>query len=516
MTSITVYDGAETIGGNKIYVEKGGEGIFLDFGMNFARHSAFFEEFLTERDSRGIHDQLCLGMIPKLNIYRRDLITSDIDEEVSSYVKPNVRAVLLSHAHFDHCGNIGLLDGSIPIVASHASVAILKALRDISQSGIESDIAYMSIKERNEDMGGLILKSEMGNYVGRDFYCTCNPPEKLKDFISGKPGQNGKRAKKLEPGRLGNYRELDLPFDIDHYNVDHSIYGSVAYIIRSDDSSIAYTGDFRLSGTDSDLSKFIKDAKNASALVVEGTRVGRERDVNVTEDMVYQKCLETVEDTCKLVIADFSSKNFERLNMFMRIARETGRQLVVTARDAYMLHAIECTGRACRLENLLVYNELKDRTRAKWETETVQGECKVTYINHRQISGNPGNYILCFSLFDMKHLLDIRPDGGSYIYSSCEAFTEEQEIDFLRLKNWLDLFKMNVYGFEMVKVDGQARPGFIKGYHASGHVSMDELAQVIDRISPEKIIPVHTTGHEWFKSNFENVVALKNGSRIIV
>ena len=53
--SITVYDGAGTIGGNKIFVEDGA-GVFLDFGMNFAKYGVFFQEFLTERSTRGIHD----------------------------------------------------------------------------------------------------------------------------------------------------------------------------------------------------------------------------------------------------------------------------------------------------------------------------------------------------------------------------------------------------------------------------------------------------------------------------
>jgi len=34
MTEITVYDGNDTSGGNKIYVEENGEGVFLDFGAN--------------------------------------------------------------------------------------------------------------------------------------------------------------------------------------------------------------------------------------------------------------------------------------------------------------------------------------------------------------------------------------------------------------------------------------------------------------------------------------------------
>jgi ribonuclease J len=44
-------------------------------------------------------------------------------------------------------------------------------------------------------------------------------------------------------------------------------------------------------------------------------------------------------------------------------------------------------------------------------------------IDHAAIRESPGDYILCFSFFDMKHLLDIKPEGGNYIYSSCELST---------------------------------------------------------------------------------------------
>jgi len=143
MTTITVYDGATTIGGNKIYVEESGRGVFLDFGMNFAKYGEFFEEFLTERSGRGIHDLIHLNLIPKLNIYRKDLVPSDLD--VTSYLKLNVEAVLLSHAHLDHCGNVGLLDESIAVVASPITIAVLKALRDASHTKLGSEIAYYMV-----------------------------------------------------------------------------------------------------------------------------------------------------------------------------------------------------------------------------------------------------------------------------------------------------------------------------------------------------------------------------------
>jgi len=54
LTSITIYDGSSTIGGNKIYLEDKGRGILLDFGMNFARYGTFFEEYLKPRVSCGM------------------------------------------------------------------------------------------------------------------------------------------------------------------------------------------------------------------------------------------------------------------------------------------------------------------------------------------------------------------------------------------------------------------------------------------------------------------------------
>jgi len=516
MTSITIYDGVNTIGGNKIYVESGGRGVFLDFGVNFVKYNMFFQDFLTERSSRGIHDLIHLKLIPKLNIYREDLIPSDLD--IASYPALNVEAILLSHAHVDHCGNIALLKKSIPILATKTTVAILKALRDTDISPkIGSEVFYMSTREKAEGTNGLVLESpSKGIYETRNFHCTSEPPNRLREFCSYRPGQESRNVKKVISHELQSLDKLRIPFKVDAYDVDHSIYGAAAYILRGD-IIIAYTGDFRLHGKNAQKTdQFVKAAKNASVLITEGTRIGREEESNVSEEQVFENCRAAVEGSDKLTVADFSARNFERLEMFLKIAKQLGKTLVVSPKDAYMLYAIGCAEGNCIMDNkeISIYEELKKKDRYKWETNIIKNNWNDRYVTPMEIRQDLSRYILCFSFFDLKHLLDIKPEGGSYIYSSSEAFSEEQSFDFIRLNHWLNFFGLKTYGFELKGSGDSLHPEFVKGFHASGHVSKDEVLKVIDEIDPDLIIPIHTEKPEWFKQHFDNVIIPEEGKAI--
>lgn len=509
MVSLTVYDGANGIGGNKLYLEDDGKGVFLDFGKNFGKYGAFYEEFLKNRDTRGIHDLMYLDLVPKLNIYRSDLIPSDLS--ISQYPALNVAAVLLSHAHMDHCGNIGTLRKDIPIVASPETIVIMKGMQDTASASIESDTTYVSLRHP-EDALGLYLKSSM-SCEGKDIYCTEQPSGALTSLLARLPGQDAPRArKKLEPGTCSFYDNAAFPFEISAHPVDHSIFGATAYILRGD-TTVAYTGDFRLHGKNGDSTRdFVKRAKEASILITEGTRAGRNDSPDgetTTEQSVCEVCRDTVESASGLIIADFSARNFERLESFQDIAEKTGRELVVPAKDIYMLHALACTDNACKMDSLRVYSEIGNKSR-KWEQEVVQPLYGDRYVTHASIRENPDNFILCFSFSDMKHLLDIKPNGGTYIYSACEAFSEEMEIDFVRLWHWLERFKINPVGFSVKKEDGgKYEPCFDKRFHASGHASREDITWVIDQVDPDHIIPIHTEARDWFSQNFENVTLVE-------
>jgi len=84
---------------------------------------------------------------------------------------------------------------------------------------------------------------------------------------------------------------------------------------------------------------------------------------------------------------------------------------------------------------------------------TVEGRIRNRYadrlVSPEEIHADPARFILCLSFFDIKHLIDIDPlPGGLYIYSSSEAYEEEQVIDQRRLHNWLERFGFEHVGFE--------------------------------------------------------------------
>lgn len=517
MTAITIFDGAQGIGGNKILIEGERGNLFLDFGKNFGKYGLYYEEFLKNRDSRGIHDLVQLDLIPKLNIYRSDLLPTDV--RMSTYPSPEIAAVLVSHAHVDHIGNIGLLDIGIPIVASPLSLAIMKGMQDSGTSSAETDAYYASPKSPIDDSGLLLESDKRIPHTCRNSFCTAGPGEELVAFLSQRPGQDGKGAKKYQPAKCLPLDNAALPFKVIPYEVDHSIFGATAYLLQGNEA-IAYTGDMRLHGKLGDRTRdFVHHAKDASVLITEGTRAGRgtgpEGDgaggITTSEQMVYETCRAASDDIKGLIIADFSPRNFERLETFIRIAEETGRTLVVTAKDLYLLHALECADGVCRHHPVGIYGELTNMSRRKWETEVVMDKAYGQYVSHGELNQNPDQYIVCFSFYDMKHLLDIKPEGGVYIYSSCEAFSEEMEIDFRRLWQWIHRFGFEARGFSL---DEKDKPVFDSRYHASGHASREDLAWVIDQVDPDILIPVHTDNPRWFADTFENVKVMQDGERL--
>ncbi|MBR1368449.1 hypothetical protein RJ53_02595 [Methanocalculus chunghsingensis] len=498
MAQVTIYGGAGSIGGNKIHIREGSSGLFLDFGIDFSMYSRFYGDFLTPRSGRGIYDYLHLGLLPPIANYRSDLTPPDLTLKGMPQIP--VDALLLSHAHMDHVGLAGMLDTTIPLIASGTTLGLIKAMQDSGPARIGSDPIYT--KERTpHDERTLVAGRKAA--IGRDLIVTDDITDSFRSLISTIPQGKGARIN----ASVSLFHESNFPFSIESYPVDHSIPGATAFLLGGD-LSIAYTGDIRTHGRENAAtSRFVDAARDTGTLIIEGTRLLREEDHSspeVSEEEVAVNCREAVAEEEGLVIADFSPRNIERLMIFQEIADTCGRQLVVTAKDAYLLQAMAACGHPHLLPSLLMYGGFTDPRIPGWKKGLSD---QIIPVSSDEVKRDPGSYILCFSLYDLVALPDIAPEGGTYISSTCEAFNEEMALDTARLVEWLDRFGICCHGLS-------GRSPEAVGFHASGHASPQDLEAIVDRIDPDLIIPVHTTAPEWYSRRWEQVVIPQTGEEI--
>lgn len=494
MTTITVYDGANTIGGNKILLEDGDTSVFLDFGTPFSTRTRYFEEFLAPRSRAGLLDLIHMGLLPPLRgIYRTDMEHRDGRAWERAQRFPHHRdcridAVLLSHAHMDHCGYISFLDPKIPVVGTSMTAYLCKAIQDCGAHQFEGEMAYTVPKTADDE--GTIGSAPHRDfpYVRRPYLLADGLPDDPHGFWNLSPAS--KKGRHFDPQQLGRTDRVgNLP--IRFLPVDHSIYGSAAIAIETSAGWVVYTGDLRRHGRQRGFTEaFVEEAAKLKpvAMICEGTNIGR--DPGPTEDEVFEACLQAVKDAAgQFVVADFGPRNVERLLAFLEIAQRTGRRLAVTDKDAYLLtgmHAADPSIPTPATEPAMVVYRRALRQPHHW-VEVVR-EWYPDQVMAADIRADPGSFILCMSFFDITELVDIDPTGGLWIYSSSEPHDEEQQFEMQRLRNWLDRFKITPVGL----TDAPSR------FHASGHISGSELFDLIWQILPRQVIPVHTTAPHRF------------------
>lgn len=425
MVEVTFYGGVGEVGGNMFLLSDGDTRVFLDFGMNYAARRNFYS--WPALQPKDERGLLDFGLIPDLKgIYR-------FEES-----EPSIDAVFLTHAHGDHTGYVSLIKREIPIYCGETASLIMKTLDAVGRKTFERDLTGIE----------------------------------WKTFRTG------------DHAKIGNIEIIPI-------HVDHSVPGAYGFIIHTSEGTIAYTGDFRTHGTKPELTEdFVKKAaeENPETVICEGTnimqaRVTSERDVEMELNTVVAK-------TPNIILTSFGHNDIDRLRTFYNVAQKNDRYIVISLKQAYLLKELQ---KDKRLEvpdvtgNRFIILDEENR-RNRWEREEIQkyGNAKTV----AEIGKIQNKVIYILSQFDLNDLVDIKPEaGGVYIYSSSEPFTEEGEIDFERLKNWLASFGLPLYQI-----------------HASGHIMPHELREVFKELKPKKLIPVHTDYPETFKKYFEKTI----------
>ena len=476
MTDITFHGGVNDIGGNKFLVESKDTKVFMDFGMSFSQEGKFFSQFLGPRTSNSLNDLFELGILPKIKgLYRRDYAKHmDFDGTEDT----EIDAVLLTHAHVDHCAYIPYLREDIPIYCSEESKLIMQ---NFDETGSDQ---YHTAKQRfqiYENSKGLISRAS-GDKVAI--------PRRIEVFESEK-----------------NFNIDSI--EVEPLPVDHSIPGVHAFILHTADGSIGNTADLRFHGRrKDDTEKFVQRCAESDldVLLCEGTRV--DAAPSITEYDVEGKISDIVNNTKGLAICGYPIRDLDRLLSFYIAAKNTNRDLVIDMKQAYLLKLFsESENLKGKYpgptdQNIKVYiqrgswglidKDLETFTERQlyadyglWQREFLDYPNAVDY---RDIAKNQKQYIFYCSDFRLQDLIDVKPsEGSTYIRSLTEPFNTEMEIKEDQVKNWF-------VHFGVLKRDQDWHQ-----IHVSGHGDGEQIKYVVENTNAKSLIPIHTQHDEYHK-----------------
>lgn len=472
MTNITFHGGVKDIGGNKFLVEDKGTKIFLDFGMSFSAENRYFSEYLKPRGSNSLMDMIELGLLPRIKgLYRKDYAKH---MGFGGEEETEISAVLLTHAHVDHCAYIRYLRPDIPIYCSEESKIIMQNF-DETGSGEQ----YLEITEKFR-----FHKSEKGSTLGQMV--------KDKDVTIPRDVRVFESNKKFKIDSI----------EVNPVPVDHSISGVHGFILATSGGVIANTADLRFHGRRTkDTEKFVERCSESSLdlLLCEGTRIDSTK--SSTEFDVEKTITEIAGNTEQLVICGYPTRDLDRLQSFYLAAKATGRDLVIEPRQAYLLKLFDLSPNLRGLypsptddhikiympkgdwglidKDISVYTrKLLDEDYKMWVREFLDYGNRVDY---RDVSKKQNEMMFTLSDFRLQELIDIRPDGGSsYIRSLTEPFDTEMEFKQKRIENWFARFGL---------VRSEKRWHQV---HVSGHGDGTQIKRVIENSNAKKLIPIHT------------------------
>ncbi|MCB1721505.1 MAG: ribonuclease J [Rhodospirillales bacterium] len=333
------------------------------------------------------------------------------------------------------------------------------------------------LEERQKALKGLIITHAHEDHVGAVAYVW----DRLQCPIYASPftafvlrkkleEQNVRRAKieVVKPGmevQIGAFRVHFVP-------VSHSVPDTCSLIIDTDHGKLVHSGDWNLdpapvtgAATDAAIFKragkegvlaYIGDSTNAEV----GGRSGSESFVAKGLEAEFRKC------DGKIAITTFSS-NIGRMISILKAAKVCGRQVGVIGRSLHRMIgcAVDCG--------------LLDKNLPDFVPEEDLGylpDDKVVVI----VTGSQGEYRAALAKIARGAFKDFKLNKGDSVIFSARAIPGN-EVSINQVKNNLSAAGVNI-------ITPRDTKNII---HVSGHPCRDEIADMLQWVRPQVIIPVH-------------------------
>lgn len=196
-------------------------------------------------------------------------------------------AILLSHAHLDHMGLIHRSRESVPVYATSGTSKMILA--------------------------GAVF--------------------------AGRESLDRDRHRPIKSGQAFRFGEAIIT----PLAVDHSTFGSIAFLIEAEGQRILYTGDLRNHGRKPGMQRTLLNAMDVNpidVLLVEGTHLGSGKTTGLSEFDLEEQVVEESQTAPGLVLYSFSPQDVDRVVTGYRASQRTGRTFVADGYTAFIMHLV--------------------------------------------------------------------------------------------------------------------------------------------------------------------------------
>ena len=285
---------------------------------------------------------------------------------------------------------------------------------------------------------------------------------------------------------------------ITFYLMDHSAFDSYAFLIETDKKNIFYTGDFRGHGRKSKLfDRLIANPPHIDILMTEGTTVGpRSDEIFLTETELENQFVDVIEETEGIVFVTAAGQNIDRLVTIFKAAKRTGRKFIIDPYTAEVLDSLEEYPRLPKTSwprIRVAFSRPVAEILEKAGRQDILEKHRKNGVRWQRINEYPNEFVVLIrpsSLGPVKRYLDI--DKAAWIYSMWPGYFEKSR-SLKRLKKYFESHGMNY-----------------KILHTSGHAKLSDLKKLVNALTPEMIIPIHSFHAEKFLEYFHNVRLVKD------
>jgi ribonuclease J len=426
---LTIYRGANEVGGNCIEVATARTRLILDVGLPlFNKDREPLDTQALRRKSR--NELREAGILPK--------VPGLFDEG------PGPDAILLSHAHEDHTGLIRHSQPEIPIYAGIGTSKMMLA---------------------------------GSKFAGQPSL----PRGRHRELRSGNPVQIG-------------------DFTVTPFSVDHSIYGSHAFLIEAEGKSVFYSGDLRLHGRKPGMHRAMIDAlksRTIDVLLMEGTHIGNPENTGPSEYDLEQTLTERIRSAPGLVLASFSPQHVDRLVGFMRATKTSGRVFIADAYTAFVMHLIASEIPIPRPESTdwvkIFFPRFFEESFRRKRLEEIYFLMSPARIGMDEIRSDPRRFVMLFRPSMLESDFGTRlPNDTLCLYSRWSGYLDRPD--------WRSVLAvLNNAGGKILEV------------HTSGHIFARDITTLIRETDAKRVIPIHTFEPGRFMQLSDRVSVVRDG-----